>query len=530
MTQSPQVATFPDVPTARRRLLIGVAVGAAAALIASALILLMARHWQGVHIAQLLSDRLTAIVPLAIFREGLERLESNAKPVAMAGLTLGQILIGALIGGFYSTSALFSRRRRAAGAVLLFMIVWTALSLIAAPLSGIAIFGRSASVGLLWAQTTFVVTGVAFAMVVALFVPWPVSTASRVDPARRQFIGLAGLAVLAVPASIAGLYIGRFTRSLQGDVKPTQIAEDAATRSPFSFPGMPRETTPNDEFYIVSKNFIDPSVDETSWSFEVAGMVERPMTLSYSEVLRRPLMEITSTMECISNPVGGDFISTAVWEGFSLSGLLEDAGMLPGVVDLELHAADDYLESITLSEAMAENTIVVHTMNGEPLPILHGFPLRLIVPGIYGLKSVKWLTQINPVDEDVRGYWQQRDWVDHAPVWTMSKVSTPVDGQRVKLDTPRNLGGVAFAGDRGISQVEVSLDDGHTWRIVELSEPLSPLTWRLWKLPLELQEAGEVPMLVRAVDGAGEVQTSEERDILPSGSTGWHRVSFSLEV
>jgi hypothetical protein len=154
--------------------------------------------------------------------------------------------------------------------------------------------------------------------------------------------------------------------------------------------------------------------------------------------------------------------------------------------------------------------------------------LRLIVPGIFGMKNVKWVTRIEAVGEDILGYWQQREWDDAAHVVTMSRVATPSEGLRIPQGSQRNIGGVAFAGDRGISKVEVSLDGGQTWVEADLSEPLSPLTWRLWKLPLDTTTTGKVNASVRATDGTGELQTSEIRDILPAGATGWHQTWFEV--
>jgi len=503
------------------------AVGAAGAMLASGLMLWAARAWDGVHLAQLLSERLTEIVPLEVFRDALTRLESSAKPLTLAGLIALQVVAGALVAIAYGRLRDRLRLGRATGAIALLVLAWAALSLVIAPLSGINVLGRDAAGGLGRAHGTFILVAAAYALVVAAFVPWPRVAPVASDPSRRRLLRTAGASLLVVPTAVSAGYITRFVRSL--DRSPgSGSGSSAFSQSPFAFPGMPPAITPNHEFYVVSKNFIDPDVDETSWSVEVAGLVDKPVTLTYADVLDRPASEMTSTLECISNPVGGEYISTARWKGFPLRDLLVEAGLRPGVVDIALHAADDYVDTIPVEEALAADTMLVHTMNDEPLPVLHGFPLRLIVPGIFGMKNVKWITRIEAIGEDLLGYWQQREWDDHAPVLTMSRIDTPRDGQRVPLGTERQIGGVAFAGDRGISKVEVSLDDGATWQECELSEPLSPLTWRLWKLPFAAAEAGTVSVTVRATDGAGELQTSEERDILPSGATGWHRLSFEV--
>jgi DMSO/TMAO reductase YedYZ molybdopterin-dependent catalytic subunit len=291
---------------------------------------------------------------------------------------------------------------------------------------------------------------------------------------------------------------------------------------------MPQEITPTDEFYVVSKNFQDPSVDTSSWTLEVGGLVVQPLTLSYSDIVARESVEFTSTLECISNSVGGNYISTAIWRGFPLVELLREAGLQDGIVDIELHAADGYVESIPLAEALAEDTMVVHTMNGEPLTDEHGAPARLIVPGIFGMKNVKWLTRVIAVDKDIQGFWQERGWSDAAPVVTMSKVSTPRAGTDLAAGQPFRTGGVAFAGDRGIERVEVSFDGGVSWQDAELAEPLSPLAWRLWAIDHLPATTGVLWITVRATDGTGEVQTSEERDTLPDGATGYHKIRVDV--
>jgi DMSO/TMAO reductase YedYZ molybdopterin-dependent catalytic subunit len=269
-------------------------------------------------------------------------------------------------------------------------------------------------------------------------------------------------------------------------------------------------------------------VEGASWELEIAGLVERPVKLSYSDITTRPDMEFTSTLECISNSIGGKYISTAVWRGFPLRELLDEAGLQPGVVDIELHAADGYVESIPLAEALASDTMLVHTINGEKLPDDHGYPARLIVPGIFGMKNVKWLTKIVAVNEDIQGFWQERGWSDVATVVTMSRIDTPTQLMKLPVNQPAWFGGVAFAGDRGIARVEVSTDYGVTWSEAELAPALSPLAWRLWQYPYPADSVGKFQVWVRATDGAGQTQTAEERDTLPDGATGYHKVTFKV--
>ncbi len=522
------------VSVRERRPLRGAFVGAVAGLVASGVMLWAGSAWGGVILAQLLSDRMTDVVPTSLFGQALGALESNAKPLTLAGLTLAQVVGGAVIGAAYSRFAGRAVRRRLAGGIALSLAIWASLSFIAAPLGEVGLLALDAPGGLWRTQATFVLAAVVFGALVAAFVPWPVAwSEGNVEPdrQRRRLMQMAGLAALAFPALWSTGYVGREVRQLREmGVSPEPRARTEPGGGPFAFAGMPLEITPTDEFYVVSKNFQDPTVDSSSWTLEVGGMVDSPLTLSYSDLMARASVEFVSTLECISNTVGGKYISTATWRGFPLVELLREAGLHDGIVDIELHAADGYVESIPLAEALAEDTMVVHTMNGEPLNDEHGAPARLIVPGIFGMKNVKWLTQVIAVDEDIKGFWQMRGWSDPAPVVTMSKISTPRSGDEVTVGQPFKAGGVAFAGDRGIQRVEVSFDGGATWNDAQLSDPLSPLAWRLWSIEHTPAALGLLWITVRATDGTGEVQTAEERMTLPDGATGYHSVRVTVRA
>lgn len=231
-----------------------------------------------------------------------------------------------------------------------------------------------------------------------------------------------------------------------------------------------------------------------------------------------PSVEQYATLACISNEVGGDLIGNALWRGVRLKDLLERAALKEGTVDIALKASDDYTDSIPLDRAMNESTILVYEMNGEPLAPAHGFPLRLIVPGIYGMKNVKWITRIEAVNYDLKGYWQRRGWNDRAEYKTMSRIDAP--DSAVSGDT--TIAGIAFAGDRGISKVEVSTDGGKSWEEAEIKPPLSPITWALWHKRWAPGNPGKHKIVVRATDGSGTTQTAQYAPPAPDGSSGYH--------
>ncbi|HXG68020.1 MAG TPA: molybdopterin-dependent oxidoreductase, partial [Blastocatellia bacterium] len=284
--------------------------------------------------------------------------------------------------------------------------------------------------------------------------------------------------------------------------------------------GLALEVTPTPDFYVVSKNPFDPEVDAGRWRLEVGGMVESPLSLTYDEIKSLPAVEQYATLECIDNKVGGNLIGNALWRGVRLKDLLDRAGLRPGVVDIVFRARDDYRDSIPLARAMAEGTILAYEMNGAPLTPAHGFPLRLIAPGIYGMKNVKWITKIAAVDYDFKGYWQARGWDDRAEYKTMSRIDVPDDD----VEGSAAIAGIAFAGDRGISKVEVSTDGGKTWEQAEVKPPLSPYAWALWHKQWTPSQPGEYTLIVRATDGLGVTQTAERSPAAPNGASGHHRV------
>lgn len=286
--------------------------------------------------------------------------------------------------------------------------------------------------------------------------------------------------------------------------------------------------TATDDFYHVSKNLSDPSVDGKGWTLKVTGLVEKELTLTYDDVVKRATTSKITTLSCISNEINGDLAGTAEWTALPLMDLLNEAGVKAGAVDIKMHAADDYEDSIPLARAMDPDTIVVVAMNGAPLRDDHGYPCRLIVPGIYGMKNVKWLDKLEVVDNDVMGYWQSRGWSDTAVNQIWGRIDQPEGG---KIDAgPTVATGVASAGDRDVKRVEVSLDDGKTWSDATLEPSLNPpFTWVRWAFPFDAQAGTKYKMKIRATDGAGEVMIETQRDPLPDGATGWPSRGFEAK-
>ncbi|MDQ3044301.1 MAG: molybdopterin-dependent oxidoreductase, partial [Chloroflexota bacterium] len=275
--------------------------------------------------------------------------------------------------------------------------------------------------------------------------------------------------------------------------------------------GLTPVLTETRDFYHVSKNIRDPDVDAAGWALTITGLVDRELVITYDELVQRATTAKITTLCCISNTLNGDLVGTAEWLAIPLVELLEEAGIdQEKTVDLRLHASDDYEDSIPLAQGLDPDTLVVVGMNGEVLARDHGYPARLIVPAIYGMKNVKWLDRIEAVDFDFKGYWQTRGWSDPAVYNIWGRIDFPRGG-RIAAG-PATTVGVASAGDRGIDRVEVSFNDGETWTDAVLEPALNPpFTWIRWALDFDA-EPGEYAMRIRATDGAGEVMDETQRE------------------
>jgi DMSO/TMAO reductase YedYZ molybdopterin-dependent catalytic subunit len=296
----------------------------------------------------------------------------------------------------------------------------------------------------------------------------------------------------------------------------------------------PRDTpfiTPNRDFYIVtyseSAYLLIKDLPAEQWALRVGGRVRQPLTLSHAELQRWPQQEIMVTLECIENPVGGDSISNAVWRGVPLAAVLERVAPEHGAIDVVFKAADGYSDSIPLARARGGDVLLAHTMNGESLPREHGFPLRAVVPGIYGIKNVKWITEIEVTTTDYQGYWQQRGWSDLGVIPVTSRIDRPGAYQEIPL-APQTVSGIAFGGAAGISRVELSADGGHSWRPAALAPTPSPYTWVHWSLEWTPTRLGAHELIVRAFDGTGLAQIESRRRAFPDGPTGLHGITVDV--
>lgn len=328
-------------------------------------------------------------------------------------------------------------------------------------------------------------------------------------PSRRRFLQTAGtlLAAAALPSpAFAGL-VDRLFRP--HEPKLTQLI------------------TPNDDFYVTSYRS-PPTIRLHEWSLAITGLVVRPMTLDYDQLRAMPAVSQIVTLECVGNTVAGEFLSTAEWAGIPLHTLFTEAGVHAEGYDVVFHAADGYSDSLRLDRVMAGDVLIAHHMNGVPLPQGHGFPARVIAPGHYGMKHVQWLTKIEVVAQDYQGYYAKKGWTDEAIIKTTSRIDVPGHGTTIQ-GLRHAVAGLAFAGTRGIKQVEISTDGGEQWAQAALAHPLSSASWRLWSYDWTVHKAGRQTLLVRATDGTGRLQTSIEQDPAPDGATGLHEITVTVE-
>jgi DMSO/TMAO reductase YedYZ molybdopterin-dependent catalytic subunit len=346
------------------------------------------------------------------------------------------------------------------------------------------------------------------------------SEPSRPMFGRRAFLAAGGGALLAVlSGGLVNLLYRRATVGPNG-------YDGLLVRGPRTDP-----ITPNDRFYVVTKNLIDPAIDRDVWRLEVSGLVEHPRTLAFAELTSMPSRSQVQTLECISNGVGGGLMSNASWRGVPLATLLHSARPRPDGRFVLMHASDGYIHVVSLARAMAPSTLVAYEMNGRPLPHRHGFPARVLVPGTYGEVNVKWVDRIQVLDRPVEGYYERQGWRPWF-VNTTSRFDHPANGQALSLSggSPIQLNGVAYAGDRGISRVEVSADEGATWQEAGIDYAPGKLAWALWSALWSPPAPGTYTLKVRATDGTGAVQTEETRGRAPSGAAGRHQVRVMVRA
>jgi DMSO/TMAO reductase YedYZ molybdopterin-dependent catalytic subunit len=453
----------------------------------------------------------------------IDRFQHLARPVAVAGSVAGFVLLAALLGSALPAVRDRLRSGPAAAAVLSLPLYAVALALYRREPNMVSL--PVYAVALLVAFTpSAILSGLAFEAMTRPADDRPP------DPLRRHVVNAAWLSAVGVALGWGGA--GQLFRRPNpgrlplrgGDVSPAPFPSPRPVDRAFvSIRGLSPRITTNDRFYVVNEELLYPDVDPATWTLEVGGLVDKPFALTYRQLRSMQAVEQFQTLECVSNKVGGKLISTARWTGVPMKALLDRAGIRTGALEVVSRSVDGYADSIPLGDATRPTTLIAIGMNGQVLPREHGFPARLLAPGYYGMKQPKWLGSIEVVDRPFQGYWEVRGWVKRAVVKTMSRIDTPRSGATV--GEALTVAGVAFAGDRGISRVEVSTNGGKTWNDAQLETELSPFTWRRWRVRVRLKGGAEANIVVRATDGTGAVQTGAVTPPEYSGSTGRHEVT-----
>ena len=476
----------------------------------------------------IIGDRLSVFIPPGPFLSLMGKVGgyNHLKQLGVGSTIAGQLLVGAIGGAIF---ALFVRRTR--GRI---PTIWTMLTFVLLPIVIFAIalwpvLGTS-YIGLP-IQVARLVTLIGFALCVLLFERTLVTgfrfltteKTSKQDYAfspaigRRAFVlGTIGVAAVGGGVALARKLYRAATFSYDGTQYKGSIVQPI---------------TPNDLFYCVTKNVIDPKVNIDLWHLEIGGLVQNPATWRFQDLVGFKPTTQETTLMCISNGLDAGLMSNAVWKGLPLHDLLDQAGVLSGAARVRLQGVDNYADTIPLEKAMEPTTLLGYEMNGVPLPDRHGYPLRMIVPGYFGEKNVKWLTRIEVTDANAKGFYEAQGWGPNFIVPTRSRIDVPEAWSSISLDkltAPIEVKGIAFGGDRGISRVELSFDGGKIWNDAEIYYAGNRLSWSLWKTQWMPAAPGDYMIVVRATDGEGHAQTWESDRGPFSGVAGLHYITVQV--
>ncbi|WP_102145148.1 molybdopterin-dependent oxidoreductase [Mycobacterium hubeiense] len=446
----------------------------------------------------------------------------------MADKLVLSILVVVVIAVIAALTAMWETRRRPVGSI----------AIVAAGIAGSAAVLSRAGASALDIVPTLVgtVCGVA---VLRLLVSGRFTDAPETDRGRRLSLVTLGFIGAGALSGVAGVVLTRLLSSVAGDRSAFALPSpdvDAAPVPPTVQPkgvALPPFVTPNADFYRIDTALSVPQLSRADWQLTIHGMTDREITYRFEDLQQFEVVEKMITLTCVSNPIGGELISNATWTGYRVRDVLADAGVHRDA-DMVLSTSIDGFTVGTPVEALTDDrdSLLAIGMNGEPLPTEHGYPARLVVPGLYGyVSATKWVVDLELTRFDrAQAYWTRLGWAPRAPIKTQSRIDVPRSGQRVARGAVV-FGGVAWAQNRGVRAVEIRVDGPGgqgDWRPAELGASYSNDTWRLWSFPWRAAAPGPHTITVRATDNTGAVQTPERADPIPDGATGWHTVSFTV--
>ena len=455
------------------------------------------------------------VAPGDAARAGIDTFGTADKPLVVAGVVVLSVVLGAAASvrgrGAFSAATWSAAAAGSLAAVAVLDAAWlpTLVAALLAALAGI---------------------GVQRVVQAAAIAGPPAAAASSVLTRRRFLATTTGAAGGAALVGVTGRTLLRVSAAEAARAavvlpRPRSAAPGQPAAAALDVPGLTPLVTPNSSFYRIDEALLVPNVDLDDWRLTIAGRVGRPLTLTYDDLLARPLVERDITLACVSNDVGGPLIGNARWLGAPLAELLEEAGVEPTADQVVGRSVDGFTVGFPTGIALdGRDAMVAVGMNGEPLPRRHGFPARLVVPGLYGyVSATKWLARIELTTfDDFDAYWVRRGWARLAPIKVQSRIDVPRSGTTVAAGR-RTIAGVAWAQQRGVAAVDVRIDDG-PWQPAELGGELSSDTWRQWEV-LWNATPGQHRIAVRATTDDGEVQDDTLRPPFPDGATGHHRVS-----
>lgn len=463
-----------------------------------------------------LAERTIRATPGDVATFFIERLEHAAMPALAASVAMGYVAIGALLPG---ATRMVGARRGFPAAILFGLSIAGAGLAYPAGTDLVPLAGATVAAGALYGATFAWLD--AFARLYA---------SGDTDISRRRALAWAGGA--AAGLFLGGTVLGRFVDRLSGPNRDVAIASPdrvAPVRARRAFPaikGLSPEITAVADHYVVDIDLTDPVVEAATWTLAVDGQVKKPVELTFDELQRRyEVIEQHSVLTCISNTPGGPLVGSSTWRGVRLRDVLAQARLRSRAADVVFHCADGYTASIPVRRALEPTVLLAFGQGGQPLTQEHGFPCRVCVPALYGVKSAKWLERIEVVDFDQRSYWTERGWTDEAVVRTQSRIDTP---REARVGKPTWIAGVAWAGERGVRAVEVSVDGGRTWTRAAIRRPLSSVAWTQWALRWTPRRSGTHLLAVRAIDGRAERQDRRRRRPHPAGASGYHEVEVDV--
>jgi len=543
------------------RLLVPFVAGLGAGAVAVAVSLIVKEISGGLILPEIASQALFSITPGEFESQAVENFGPLAKYSAFIGSIIANIIAFGIIAIFLDK--IFARLKRRGYLVeallssLLSYIIFIVIAIILVTLvqsrSGIQVVPLSVI------ALSLIPTQLAFGFVLSSFfhgrakrktLEMPESSSDKsidtkdVRYTRGAFLRILAASVVALPIIFLGVdkLLSRQNEtqelpSTTPNLLPRTGPRPRGFEDPNLAPLLASEITPTYLFYRIDINPIIPQVDSKTWNLTIKGLVEKPITINYDQIRSMPSVQEYVTLECISNKIGGDLISTALWKGVRLSQLLEKAVIKPNVKYVVFRCADGYDVGVPIEKSQMEGAILAYEMNYAPLTAKHGFPVRAIVPGLYGMMNPKWLTEIELVDTVYQGYWQRLGWSNIAQDNAGSSILIP--GQAPARQRFRTLdetvdssyggkvpiAGIAFAGTRGISKVEVSTDGGTTWKTAQIKDPLSKYTWVLWTAGYVPPNQENYKIVVRATDKSGKTQTTEMNPPFPNGATGFHTIT-----